>query len=218
MKCCGQCQGIEQVFDSKTAKHDLKRYRKRGPAKTTQVVLDWFQNMENTRLSLLDVGGGVGIIQHELFKAGVVETAVHIDAAQPFLNASQEEAERLGHAEKVTYQFGNFVELAKEIDPSDIVTLDRVLCCYHDMPAMVQATAVSARQYIGLIFPQDRILYKFGIKIVNFLFSFSSNPFRLFIHPTQEVDSILEQHGFQRQLHKKFLFWQSMVYVKQGEA
>ena len=214
MKCCGQCQGIEQVFDFKTAREDLKHYRKKGPTKTTIAVLDWLKNRGQKELSLLDVGGGVGIIQHELFKAGVVETAVHIDAAQPYLQASQEEAKRLGHAEQITYQHGNFVDLAEEIEPADIVTLDRVLCCYHDMPAMVQATAVSAKKYIGLIFPQDRWLFKLGVSVVNAGLRLSGNPFRIFIHPTQIVDAILQQNGFQRQMHKKFLFWQSMVYTK----
>ncbi|MEM7335607.1 MAG: class I SAM-dependent methyltransferase [Chloroflexota bacterium] len=216
MKCCGQCQGIEQIFDSKVAREDLKQYRKNGPTKATRVVLDWLESLGQNQLSLLDVGGGVGIIQHELFKVGVVNTAVHVDAAQSFLQASKSEAERLGHAEQVTYQHGNFVELANALEPADIVTLDRVLCCYHDMPGMVRATAVSAKKYIGLIFPQDRFLFKLGVKIANLGLLISRNPFRIFIHPTQTVDALLNEHGFQRKMHKKFLFWQSMVYVKQA--
>jgi magnesium-protoporphyrin O-methyltransferase len=43
----------------------------------------------------LDIGGGVGIIQHELLPAGVT-TAVHIDAATAYLDAAKEEAKRRG--------------------------------------------------------------------------------------------------------------------------
>ena len=39
MGCC-QCQGIENMFDKKTAKRELKRYLKKGPSKTTAMLLD----------------------------------------------------------------------------------------------------------------------------------------------------------------------------------
>ena len=39
MGCC-QCQGIETMFDKKTAERELKRYQKKGPTKTTGMLLD----------------------------------------------------------------------------------------------------------------------------------------------------------------------------------
>lgn len=215
MNCC-QCQGIEEVFDTKTAKNDLKRYHKKGPAQSTRFLLDWLKQLGETKLTLLDVGGGVGIIQHELLQAGVVETAVHVDAASPYLRVSQKEARRLGHADRVTYQFGNFVDLAPRLETADIVTLDRVLCCYHDMPALVNAAAGHSDKYIGLVFPRDRLVFKWVVHLVNLIYRLSKNPFRIFIHPTKEIDTRLSQLGFQRILHKAKFFWQSMVYVKSG--
>lgn len=213
MNCC-QCQGIEEVFDTKTAQKDLKQYQKKGPAKSTRFLLDWLKRLGETGLTLLDVGGGVGILQHELFQAGVVESAVHVDAASPYLQTSREEARRLGHADRVAYRFGNFVDLAAEIETADIVTLDRVLCCYHDMPALVDAAAGRAEKYIGLVFPRDMLLFKWAVKLGNLIFCLSKNPFRIFIHSTKEVDTRLNQLGFQRKVHKAYFFWQSMVYVK----
>lgn len=215
MDCC-QCQGIEEVFDSKTAEKDLKQYQKKGPVNTTRFLLDWIKQLDNTGLTLLDVGGGVGIIQHELFQAGVVDSAVHVDAAAPYLQTSQQEARRLGHADRVTYQFGNFVELAPKLDTADIVTLDRVLCCYDDMPALVSAAAGRSEKYIGLVFPRDVLVLKWAIQLVNLIYRLSKNPFRLFIHPTKEIDTRLNQLGFQRIIHKAYFFWQSMVYMKTG--
>ncbi len=213
MNCC-QCQGIEQVFDPETAVSDLKQYRKKGPAKTTQVLLDAITKMGKTGLTLLDVGGGVGIIQHELLQAGVVETAVHVDAATAYLQTSEDEAQRLGHADSVTYQHGNFVDLADELEMADLVTLDRVICCYHDMPALVNAAAGRAKQHIGLVFPRDTWWLKLGSRLPNAGLWLFQNPFRIFIHATTAVDTLLQQHGFQRQMHKKSFFWQSMLYTK----
>lgn len=212
---CPQCQGIEQLFDLRMARKELKQYRQKGPAGTTRYLLDWLTQSGKSGLTLLDVGGGVGAIQHELLPAGVVKTAVHLDAASAYLQVSQEEAERLGHADQITYQFGNFVDLADGLDPADLVMLDRVICCYHDMPALVKSAAESSNHLIGLVFPQDRWIFKWGVRLVDFLLGFSKNPFRLFIHSTQAVDALLQQHGFERRAHKKFLVWQSMMYVKQ---
>ena len=215
MNCC-QCQGIEEVFDTKTAKNDLKRYHKKGPAKSTRFLLDWLKQLGETGLTLLDVGGGVGIIQHELLQAGAVETAVHVDAASPYLQVSQKEARRLGHADRVTYQFGNFVDLAPKLETADIVTLDRVLCCYHDMPALVNAAAGHSDKYIGLVFPRDVLVLEWAVQLVNLIYRLSKNPFRIFIHPTKEIDTRLNHLGFQRIIHKAYFFWQSIMYVKSG--
>ncbi|MEK6221278.1 MAG: SAM-dependent methyltransferase, partial [Chloroflexota bacterium] len=66
MSCCGQCQGIEDVYNDKTAKRDLKRYHKKGPNKTTEIVLKVLAKLGVQDLSLIDIGGGVGVIQQEL--------------------------------------------------------------------------------------------------------------------------------------------------------
>lgn len=215
MNCC-QCQGIEQVFDSKMAQDDLKKYHQKGPAKTTRFLLDWIKQLGETGLTLLDVGGGVGSIQHELFLAEVLETAVHVDGASSYLQVSREEAQRLGYADRITYQHGNFVDLAAGLETADIVTLDRVLCCYHDMPGLVNAAAGQSEKYIGLVFPQDRLLFKWAVKLANLIQRLTKNPFRIFIHSTEEVDARLNQLGFQRQAYKSFFVWQSMIYARKG--
>ena len=65
MDCC-QCQGIEQVFDERQAKKDLKQYRKKGPSSTTRILVEAIKAQGVQDLSLLDIGGGVGAIQHGL--------------------------------------------------------------------------------------------------------------------------------------------------------
>ena len=213
MDCC-QCQGIEQVFDTKMARKDLEKYHKKGPAKTTRFLLNWIKQSGENGLTLLDVGGGVGMIQHELLQARVVETAVHVDGSPSYLQTSREEAQRLGHTDRVTYQHGNFVDLTSALDTADIVTLDRVLCCYHDMPALLNAAASRSNKYIGLVFPQDRWWFKWAIGVQNLFLRLTKNPFRLFIHSTKEVDARLHQLGFQRQARETTFIWQSMLYVK----
>ena len=65
MGCC-QCQGIESMFDKKAAKRELKRYLKKGPSKTTIMLLDAVNKVGVQGLTFLDIGGGIGAIQHAL--------------------------------------------------------------------------------------------------------------------------------------------------------
>ena len=37
---CPQCKGIEEVFDGREARKDLRKYRKKGPSRTTRMLID----------------------------------------------------------------------------------------------------------------------------------------------------------------------------------
>ncbi|SRR6266511_256804 len=128
MDCC-QCHGIEAQFDQAEAERKLREYRRRGPTPTTRILLDALLAENIQGLTLLDIGGGIGAIQHALLKAGV-SCAVDVDASSAYLSAAKTEAARQGHLECVSYHRGNVVDLANGMAPADIVMLDRVICCY----------------------------------------------------------------------------------------
>jgi magnesium-protoporphyrin O-methyltransferase len=213
MKCCAQCEGIERFFDDRLAQEDLRAYRKDGPDETTRWLLDDLRARGITGLTLLDIGGGVGAIQHELLRAGATR-AVNVDASSGYLKAAQQEAERLGHAERMTFQRGDFVALAPQIDPADIVTLDRVICCYPDMQALVQLSVERARKFYGVVFPRDGILAKIGRPVLNSYFRLRRNPYRFFVHPTEAVETIIRARGFQRVFQRRTVFWQVLLYER----
>ena len=164
---CRQCQGLESLFDNKTAAKELKAYRRKGPSKTTQMLIDALRAKGVEAMTLLDIGGGVGAIQHELLKAGI-NSATNVDASTAYIEAANDEAKRQGHADRVSYHHGDFVQLAPDIQAVDIVTLDRTICCYHDMPALVGLSAARANKMYGLVYPRDVWWIKVGTAIVNF--------------------------------------------------
>ncbi len=67
---CAQCQGIERMFDRRAAERELRQYRAAGPGGTTRLLIDALKAEGVAGLTLLDIGGGVGAIQHELLRAG----------------------------------------------------------------------------------------------------------------------------------------------------
>ena len=212
MDCC-QTQNYNGFFDRKIAEKELKNYQKKGPDKTTKVLIDVLKSLGMEGLTLLDIGGGIGVIQHELLKDGIV-SAVSVDASKAYIEVSKEEAERNGNADRITFYCGNFVELAFKFPKSDIVTLDRVICCYPDMWSLVGLSSQLVKKYYGLVYPRDTWWVKKGVSFANFFLWILHKNFRTFVHPTQEVDQLIPRFGFVQRFYHKTLIWQIVIYGK----
>ena len=212
MDCC-QCQGIEGLFNQRQAARDLKAYERKGPAKSTRLLLDALRGAGVEGATLLDIGGGIGAIQLNLLDAGV-SSATDVDASSAYLAAAREEATRRGLSDRVSYQHGNFVELAPTIAPADIVTLDRVICCYHDLPGLVGASAAKARRLYGLVYPRDNWLARMVAAGLGLIMRLQRNPFRFFAHRTRDVEALLHAAGLERRFHGTAGFWQVAVYAR----
>lgn len=213
MDCC-QCQGIETRFDRKYVAKKLKQYRKNGPKDTTRQLIEALQAEGVSGMTLLDIGGGLGDIQHALLSSGV-SSATDNEASTSYLEACRQEAERLGHAGRIRHIPGNFVDVANVIAPADIVTLDRVICCYHDMPALVNLSAQKAKRLYGIVYPLDRPLVRLVMEVLyNFRHWAQRNPMRNFVHPSKQVEAIIQGNGLNRRFYKVMGPWQVVVFSR----
>lgn len=212
MQCC-QCQGIELEFNRKAAAAELRQFRSHGPAKTTRMLIDALKTERIEGLTLLDIGGGVGAIQHELLKAGV-SRSTNVEASSAYIDAAKAEAERLGHRDRVSHHHGDFIHLAPEIIPADIVTLDRVVCCYPDMPTLVGLSSARAKKLYGLVFPRDTWWNHAGLRILNLVRWLRRNPFRVFVHRPEAVDALIRANGLERRFHRQTFIWLVVVYAR----
>jgi 2-polyprenyl-3-methyl-5-hydroxy-6-metoxy-1,4-benzoquinol methylase len=212
MNCCHPGP-YDSVFNDKHAAKDLKRYRKKGPNKTTRMLLDALRAEDVRGASLLDVGAGVGVIHHELLSAGA-QTAVHVEAATGPMQLAKAETARRGNADRVRFLQGDFVALAPDVAPADVVTLDRVICCYPDMKALVSASATKARRLYGAVFPRERWMTKAGVAVVNIVLRLFRNPFRSYVHPTAAIDAELRRHGLEPRSVRDTFVWRVAVYSR----
>ena len=210
---CAQCQGIEELFSEAYVNKELQRYRARGPIKTTGMLIEAIRQTAVEGLTLLDIGGGVGALQHALLQAGAQE-ATSVDASQAYTDAAREEAQRRGLSSRVKQVHANFTDAADRIAPADIVTLDRVICCYDDMEKLVRLSAERARRLYGLVYPRDTWWLRFGLRLENAYFKLSRCPYRSFIHSSQAVEGLLKEKGFRRISYRRTLFWQVAVFAR----
>lgn len=209
-RCCGH----QEAFGEKTAARDLRRYRRKGPRKTTRQLLEALRERGLDQATVLDIGGGVGAIEHELLDGGA-SRAQAVDASRAYLRAAREEAERRGHADRLEQHAGDFVELADSVEAADVVTLDRVICCYPDVDALVSLSAARARRLYGVVYPRDTRFVRFGFRVFNLVMRLMPGcDFQAFVHRTSRVDSLVRESGLEPSFRGGGGVWQVVVYAR----
>jgi hypothetical protein len=213
---CSHCQGAEKLFSSGLVQRELRQYRAKGPGKTTRLLTEALKSASIEGSTLLDIGGGIGAIQNELLRAGV-HSAIAVDASAAYLQAARQEAERQGHSDRITYQHGDFVDLASHLPQADLVTLEKVICCYPDVRTLVGLSSMHARRLYGFVIPRDTWWMKVGSALGNLIFRLQRNSFRTFVHPTPVVDAVVRANGFERRYYRRTFLWQVLVYARHGD-
>jgi hypothetical protein len=208
---CGCRVGNE--FGERDARADLMAYRKSGPGTTTRWLIEGLEGGGVVGMTVLDIGAGVGAVHQQLLADGAV-AAVDVDGSPAYVAAAREEAARRGTADQVRYEIGDFVELAPGIGESDIVALDRVICCYPDMPALVRLSVDRARRRYGLVYPRDRWWIRAGARIMNGFARLARQRIRAHIHRTADVEAIVRGAGLVPRFRRGGLFWQVAVYER----
>jgi magnesium-protoporphyrin O-methyltransferase len=211
MSCC--TGGYDEQFDDAQAKRDLRRFLKRGPARATRKLLDVLRSRGLKDATLIDIGGGIGAIHHEMLAAGV-RSAVHADASVAYIATAKTESNRRGHGDRVTFVHGDFVALAPNIPPATVVTLDRVICCYADMEALVAASASHAQRVYGAIYPRDGWLIGLALRSVNAFSRLRRSSFRVYHHPTAAIDAAVARQGLTRRVCDDGFLWRMAVYER----
>lgn len=213
---CECCKITNDQFGKATAKADLKTYRRKGPAKHTRLILEAVRSLGLTDASLLDVGGGIGAIYHELMQDAVTR-ATHVDASSAYLAAAKEEAQQRGNTDRVEFVHADFTDVADSLAPADVVTLDRVVCCYPDFRSLLTAAAGRSQRALAMAYPRDNRLSRFVVRVGDWFLKLSRNPFRVFVHPVSEMDALLNAEGLHRVSLRRLFVWEVALYQRAQE-
>ena len=204
---------VGNEFGERAARHDRDAYRKNGPDRTTTWLIEGLAGGDASGRTVLDIGAGVGAVHLSLLSAGAA-AAVDVDGSPAYVSVASEEAARAGVEDRVRYAIGDFVGLASTIEPADLVALDRVICCYPDMAALVRLSTARARERYGVVYPRDWAWARVLAGVVNRVAGLFRRRFRLWIHRTVDVDGLVRAEGFTPRLRRTTLFWQVVVYER----
>ncbi len=206
---------MKRQFGPARAHQDLDRYRDHGPDPTTQRLVAQIENTGIEHASLLDIGAGIGAIHHELI-GGCIATATHVEAAAAYINVAREEAARRDHEAQVTFAQGDFVELINQLEEADVVTLDRVVCCYANGERLVAESAAKCHEIYALSYPRDRWYVKVEFAVQNLGRWLLRNPFRTFVHNPRAMEHTLSGQGFRIQRVERTFVWEIALYRRES--
>ena len=107
MVCCTRYFAAETWFDQKVAEHDLRRYRRRGADAVTKLLLRELRRWPLQGASLLDVGGGIGVIGMELADSGVSAVTV-VEASPAYFEVARNDLNKDGKNPTLLNGYGGF--------------------------------------------------------------------------------------------------------------
>lgn len=211
------CCGASSVFDDAKARDDLESYRRKGPSDSTARLIAALRERSPRLDSLLDIGGGVGTIAHELLANGV-NHATLVDGSVSYLAAAREESARRATDARLGVKAGDIVAIAADIQPADVVTLDKVVCCYEDMDSLLAVSAERARRLYGIVYPRDDWWVRLFIAIENTVRRWKGNGFRGFVHPNSAIDAALRRAGLTPRFNARGAWWIVAVYEREATS
>lgn len=212
MPCC-HGQNYDSLFDAKIARKELRAYRSKGPRGATARLLQIVKASTPPSPSLLDIGGGVGVIPQEMLKAGASQIT-SVDASEAYHATTESVAREQGFEKRWNSTKGDFVECSADISPADIVTLDKVICCYPDMPALVGASATKAEKIYGIVIPKDEWWVRSVAKIGNLILKVLRYEFRGYVHRHAAIDAVIEKAGLRKSATASYWFWSIRLYTR----
>lgn len=190
------------------------RYKKRGLSSSSKLLLDFIVGERVQGRSVVDLGCGAGGFSVQLLKEGAA-SANGFDLSQNMVNTAMALARAEGFEGKAKFQLGNAA--TAKLPPSDIVIMDKVLCCYPDWKLLLKNAAGASQTMLGFVVPRDigiaRLPFRAGIRLVNF-FAKRRGSILFYLHPLGLIDSALRDSGFIQQRKRTSRLWLVFLYTR----
>lgn len=216
MGCC-EAGMLDQQFGPERATADLSRYHRQGPLPATALLLRGLEASIPAGATLLDIGGGVGVLHHELLDRGV-SRAWEVEPSAAFLQVAVEEAGRRGHIGRVEFIQGDMRDVADNLPAVDVVTMDRVVCCDPDYESLLRIALGKAQRIFAYSYPRGHWGVRAAFALENAMRRFRGSHFRAFVHSPDRMEALVRTAGFARIFQARSAMWYAGVYTRSGAA
>lgn len=197
--------------DGLNADQDLERWRTGRLHSPTQELIEVVRAEGVEGAAVLDIGAGVGAVHISLLESGAA-TAVDVDASRAYLATARAEAERRHLSDRVDYHYGDIVELAPDLPPADIVTMDSVICCYPYLDPMLEAAVRTRPRVVGITYPRDTWWMRLHMRLFNVIEGLRRRPGLYYIHRHAQVNRAMDRAGYRNVYEGGIRPWRVVLY------
>ena len=217
MNCCTSDElKAKDDFFSKRAMHYDKRFHKKGLDKTQQLLLEGIiaamNNGKRSASTVMEIGCGVGGLLLTMLGKGL-NYAIGIDASEGMLEKAKHNAVEMSLKDKTLFLHRDFVDVETELNPADIVILDKVLCCDSNPRALIKKSTAKTKTIYAVSFPRDHLLVRFFVKAGIAITKMFPVKFTPFYHEPNNIKRWTEGANFVLSYSGNTFFWQVQVYT-----
>jgi SAM-dependent methyltransferase len=211
-----QTKGIAETFDDLA--HDrCCKYKSKELTASSQALLDFISQNGLVGKTVLDIGCGTGYFALETLRHGA-SFCMGVDLSSAAIQEANQFAKESGFQDKARFEVGNGT--SAQPPSSDIVVMDKVICCYPDADALLKTASESSRELLGFVVPRDqglmKPLMKCGTALINLVERLRRSGFRMYLHPLSSIDRLLVENGFEQSNKAKSRFWLIFLYRRNG--
>jgi 2-polyprenyl-3-methyl-5-hydroxy-6-metoxy-1,4-benzoquinol methylase len=213
MSCCSiPCTDTSRFFSRLTRLYRW-RFSLFGFEKSQRQLIDGIRHAGLEGKTLLEIGCGAGHLQRALLQAGAYH-GVGVDLSARLIGEARLEAQRAGLAAHTDYRLGDFVDLADEIAPADIVVLDKVVCCYPDAERLLAAAIDRTQRVLALTYPRNRAATRAGVALMTALLRLAGCRFRPYVHEPASIEHWITRGGFHLHSRSHTFAWVTDIHLR----
>lgn len=182
-------------------------------------LVELLPDVAELRPTLLELGCGTAGLTVELLRRGAVR-ADGVDLSPGSLAVARRRAEAGDVADRVDFTLGDAAQVA--LQPHDWVVLDRVICCYRHVDALMGNAIGAARWRLIFSVPHDRgwrgAVNKLIVTAENLINRFRGRPCPGYNHNIGRIERRIAAAGFSRRTAATFGLWYAAVWERTQPA
>ena len=189
-----------------------EKYKTQGLSKSSKILFDFILEEGVKGRSVLEIGSGAGGFLVELLKQGA-SNVVGVDLSPEMVKTATELSQQNGFGDRAKFEQGNGA--TSSLPRSDIVIMDKVICCYSDIGSLLKNTTGASQGLLGFVAPRGEGMWKwplkFGVWLTN-LVEKRRHKILFYVHSLQDLDKTLRDSGFKLQTKRGSRMWLAFLY------
>jgi ubiquinone/menaquinone biosynthesis C-methylase UbiE len=209
-----ETEGISECFD-RCACARADRARPGSIRRVSRMLVDLLDRRGLGGKTVLELGCGLGGLSLSAVSRGATH-ATGIDLSPNAIREASRLAKEAGLADKTSFTVGDGAQA--ELPHSDVVILDKVICCYPRVDALIENSLRAAGSTYAFVLPFSSglrgVLSRVGINLENAIRRVRKQAFRAYVHDVGRIEARVREAGLERVASARRHIWYAAVYQR----